>query len=503
LPARHAITDSLVVPYLIIIGRVSSPTSLQFDGWTVDPVSGDLVRDGNASRLAQQPLRILVTLYESAGAVVTRERLIKALWPGGIVDFDNGLNVAVRKLRVALDDVGDTPKYIETLPRIGYRFIGSLDAPRAPLIRPSPELRPRLALALGAMGLAIAGGWWWAQTSNDAKPSAAAAHVPSVRAQEYFLDGQHQRSRRDIGIPDALALAQEKFKAALQEDPLYAPAWAALAASISLAVHSHALPPAEGLPKARAAALRAVALDEDLADGHVALGAIYLRHDRDYAAAKAAIDRALRLDDRSPRAWQQLALWYADMGHADEALAALRRVRELDPAALPWSSNYARVLYGARRYDEAIEFLTPLVAANPKLDPAHSILAWALIATGDLAGAEEQLRLVTAPTVNSSDMGFLYAKLGRRDDALRELDWLETRRRAGYGVAYDETIIYAALGELDRGCETLARAAGEHSVLLGWMRLDPRLDPLRGRQCFADVEKRVYPNVNQEFPEVG
>jgi hypothetical protein len=70
-------------------------------------------------------------------------------------------------------------------------------------------------------------------------------------------------------------------------------------------------------------------------------------------------------------------------------------------------------------------------------------------------------------------------------------------------VAYDETIIYTALGELDRGCETLARVAGEHSVLLGWMRLDPRLAPLRGGQCFADVEKRVYPNVNQEFPEVG
>jgi hypothetical protein len=89
-------------------------------------------------------------------------------------------------------------------------------------------------------------------------------------------------------------------------------------------------------------------------------------------------------------------------------------------------------------------------------------------------------------------MGFLYAKLGRRDDALREIERLETRGRAGYGVAYDETIIYVPLGELDRGCETLARAVDDHSVLLVWMRLDPRLDALRGRQCFTDVEKRVY-----------
>ena len=113
--------------------------------------------------------------------------------------------------------------------------------------------------------------------------------------------------------------------------------------------------------------------------------------------------------------------------------------------------------------------------------------------TGDLVGAEEQLRLVTVPTINPGDMGFLHAKLGRRDDALREIERLEARGREGFGVAYDQTIIYAALGELDRGCETLARAAGEHSVHLGWMRLDPRLDPLRGHRCFTEVEKRVYP----------
>jgi hypothetical protein len=86
----------------------------------------------------------------------------------------------------------------------------------------------------------------------------------------------------------------------------------------------------------------------------------------------------------------------------------------------------------------------------------------------------------------------VYAKLGRRDDALREIERLEARGREGYGVGYDEAVIYVALGELDHGCETLARAVDDHSLLLGWMRLDPRIDPLRDRQCFADVEKRVY-----------
>src|SRR3954452_2484279 len=97
---------------------------MEFDGWTVDRVTGEIVRDGRNARLPQQPLRILVELFDHAGAVVTREHLVKVLWPAGVVDFDNGLNVAMRKLRVVLEDTGDTPRYIETLPRVGYRFIG-------------------------------------------------------------------------------------------------------------------------------------------------------------------------------------------------------------------------------------------------------------------------------------------------------------------------------------------------------------------------------------------
>ena len=261
--------------------------------------------------------------------------------------------------------------------------------------------------------------------------------------------------------------------------------------------------PAEGVPKARAAALRAIALDEGLAEGHVTLGEILLKHDRDFAAAKKEFDRALELDDRSSRAWHHLAIWHADLGHVDAALTAMRRARELEPMVLQWSSNQARLLWSARRYDEAIAFLKPLIAANPNYDQPRSVLAWSLIATGDLAGAEEQIRRIAVPTLNPADKGYLYAKLGRRDDALLEIERLAARGREGHGVGYDQAIIHAALGELDRGCEALARAVDDHSVFVGWMRLDPRLDPLRGRQCFTDVERRVYAkaDADQRVPD--
>src|SRR4029434_6491710 len=111
------------------------------DGWALHPSSSELLRDGNRQRLAQQPLRMLVELLEHPGEVVTRERLVQVLWPKGVVDFDNSLNAVVRKLRVVLNDDSVTPRYIETLPRIGYRFIGKLEvAGQASTVDDAPAL---------------------------------------------------------------------------------------------------------------------------------------------------------------------------------------------------------------------------------------------------------------------------------------------------------------------------------------------------------------------------
>jgi DNA-binding winged helix-turn-helix (wHTH) protein/tetratricopeptide (TPR) repeat protein len=465
---------------------MAAQTDLQFDGWTVNRVSGELSRDGRSARLPQQPLRILLELFDHAGDIVTREQLVKALWPAGIVDFDNGLNVAVRKLRVALDDVGDTPKYIETLPKVGYRFIGKpggRDTSTAPPAEPARRPRTRLVLVLtfAALAAAITVGWWWAAKTPPYKPSA--------RALELYLEGIHNRSRRDV---DGYLIAQEKFEAALREDPDYPQAWTALSESFSVAVIRQMIPPAEGVPRARAAVQRALELDDDLAEPHVSLGQIHLDHDRDFAAADREFNRAFALNDRSARLWHHRAMWHAHLGQVEESLAALRRARELEPMTLLFAGHYGLVLYNARRYDEAAAFLEPLVAANPRFDQARSALARAQISTGDLAGAEETLRLVSNPGVDQGDLGYLYARMGRHDEAMREIERLEARGREGFGVAYDQAAIYTALGDLDRGCERLARAVDDHSLLLGWMRLDPRMDPLRGRKCFAEVEKRVY-----------
>jgi TolB-like protein/DNA-binding winged helix-turn-helix (wHTH) protein len=119
--------------------RVSS-RKLRFDGWVLDPESGDLEREGARIRLQEQPARVLQELIAHAGSVVTREQLIALLWPKGVVDFDTSLNTVIRKLRSALGDVAETPRYIETLPRRGYRFIGALDPESGAAFSASPAL---------------------------------------------------------------------------------------------------------------------------------------------------------------------------------------------------------------------------------------------------------------------------------------------------------------------------------------------------------------------------
>ena len=108
---------------------MSEGHTVRFDGWMLHKDVGELAKDGRRIRLQDQPFQVLDELLAHPGELVTREQLIARLWPKVVVDFDTGLNSAVRKLRIALGDVAETPRYIETVPRRGYRFIGTIDPP--------------------------------------------------------------------------------------------------------------------------------------------------------------------------------------------------------------------------------------------------------------------------------------------------------------------------------------------------------------------------------------
>jgi DNA-binding winged helix-turn-helix (wHTH) protein len=488
---------------------VTDSTHIHFDGWTLSRGTGELTRDGKTQRLAPQPLAMLTELADHAGEVVTREALVKVLWPKGIVDFDNSLNAVVRKLRVVLGDDSETPRYIETLPRIGYRFIGKVEgvatgvASAVTAAAPAPAAprrftRKRLvAMAMGGVAVIVL---LFGFISRPGPPAPSArppvsmpAQVPrrttSERAYEHYLQGIFNRSRRDINGTD---LALGNFDAALKEDPYYADAWAGLAETLSGAAMTQYMPTVQAYEQARSAALRAIELDEKLGHGHAALAHIALMFDRDLAKAEAEIERAKELDPAYSRNWHSLGILRVFQNRLPEGLDAIRRARELEPMTLLYNSNYGLVLYHSRRFDDAIEHAKGLLASQPRLDQARSLLIRAMVAKGDVQDALEQLPLRISERPNLADAGFVYAHAGNRANALAEIERIERIGTQGFGVAYDVAIIQAALGDKAAGCAALERTLSDHSLTVLWMRSDPRMDPLRGEPCFAAVEKKLY-----------
>ena len=178
-----------------------------FDGWILRRQSGEVLKDGKTIRLQDQPLHILEELLAHPGEVVTREQLIARLWPKGVVDFDTALNAAVRRLRAALGDEAEKPRYIETLPRRGYRFIGTVVSPSVPDPGGGPSRRQWQWLTVAALLLVLGIGAivWYAQNQEvaapvpESRPSPQAAIksiavLPFVdlspeRDQQYFSDG--------------------------------------------------------------------------------------------------------------------------------------------------------------------------------------------------------------------------------------------------------------------------------------------------------------------------
>ena len=479
---------------------MTEATEFHFDGWTLRTRSGELVRHGNTQRLPQQPLRVLVELLTHPGEVVTRERLVEVLWPKGVVDFDNSLNAVIRKLRASLGDDSETPRYIETLPRIGYRFVGRMDGP-APVVAAPAEVRRVKRRHIVAVTLAviagIAGLVWWLRGpprepalvmhemgAHDAEPR----RTSNQRAYELYLSGKFQRSRRDVqGGPEAI----RNFEAALKEDPYFVDAWAALSETYTGAGITQNMPVVDAMEKARAAALRAIELDPKTASGHSALAVIETNFDLNYAQAEKDFLLARDADEAYTRLWHGYGLLRAFQGRVEEAYAYIGRAREREPMTLLYSGSYANLLYHTRRYAEAIEYARTLIASQPRFDGARTVLIQSLVATGDIKGALEQLPLRFSEVPLTSDAGMVYAHAGRRDEALAQIERLERRATEGYGMSYEVAVIYAALGDKEKGCAALLRSLTDHSQWIGWMKLDPRLDNLRGEPCFAEAQRRL------------
>jgi TolB-like protein/DNA-binding winged helix-turn-helix (wHTH) protein/lipoprotein NlpI len=635
----------------------TSRQCVRFGAFELDLRSEELRKHGSKVKLQGQPVKILAILLARPGEMVTREALGKKLWPDDtFVDFDAGLNSAIKKLREALGDSRESSRFIETLPRRGYRFIAPVEEVESAAPGPSTSYEPpvqalagrrwsryRLPVMIGGGVLVLLFIWtygarWRVGAETRPRPQTGQQSIQSLAVlplenlssdpdQEYFAEGMtdalttdlakistlkvisrtssmqfkgtkkplqqiakelnvdalvegsvvrsgsrvritarlidvrndrnlwaesYDRDLRNVlGLQSqvARAIASEikvdlqpqdqtrlatvrqvdpeaeiaylrgryemdkwtrdgfkegfrYFQQAVQEDPAFAEAWAGLSDAYFEWGESGIAPLAETLPKARAAAQKALELDETLSEAHVSVATIAARHGPMQSVAEKELQRAIALDPSNARAHQVYGIYLRRYGRFDQSLAELERAEELDPLTPKKKNNLGVALYFAGRYDQALEWFHQV--PDPDLDSEKRHRRMAEIYEHKRMQKEAIAEFVAslrfgakadlAARVERSYLSSGYAEA--KGTLLRgEVDWAEKQARSGtvpenaFWIARD----YAILGDKNKAIDWLDTAYQNRSTGFEEYKTDPQLADLRSNPRVQELARRFDP----------
>src|SRR5581483_8454312 len=253
--------------------------------------------------------------------------------------------------------------------------------------------------------------------------------------------------------------------------------------------------PGECYPQAKAAASRALEIDDSLAEAHAALAFSILCYDKDWDGAERRFRHALELNPNYTAALQWQSNLLLARGHFDEAIAEIRRAQELNPLSLVDHSMAGWTYYQARQYDRAIEDLRRVINIEPGFGQAYIILPLALIQIGKkeeaVAAARQALPLMEGSGVPSWVLARARAAAGRHDEAREIIARLQQLAAGRYVSQYYFALMHAALGERDWAIAYLERADEQHDGWLVWLGTEPALDALRDDPRFNDLLRRV------------
>ena len=332
-----------------------------------------------------------------------------------------------------------------------------------------------------------------AELTGAEKQLIAAQPTSDTAAYELYLKGRLLWEKRSgDNIPKAIAF----YEQAITRDPNYALAYAGLAQAYVLLPFFTATAPQDAYPKAKTAALKALQLDDKLAEAHTALALVLNVGDLDMAGSISEFQRAIALNPNYATAHH----WYGNgpllaLGRFDEAIAEGKRAIELDPFSPIMNADLGQDLFCARRYDEAIAQLRKTLEIDPTFYYAHYNLGTALQLKGDLPAAiaeytkAEQLSddLVVPVLLASAK-----AQLGDKDAAVRLLAELEELSHHRYVVSMWRTLLYLSLGNRDEAIRWSEQALADHDTLsVTMIKVDPLLDPLRGDPRFEALVQKV------------
>jgi len=286
------------------------------------------------------------------------------------------------------------------------------------------------------------------------------------------------------------------FRQAVEKDPAYALAYSGLADSYLGLTYYHYASPQAAMPRARAAALKALEIDDSLAEAHASLAHVKTNYEWDWTGGERLWRKAIALEPAYATAHQWYGAHYlVPMGRLEEAIAETRRAQQLDPLSAVFNAFVGASLYFARRYDEAIEECRKAVDLHPDFGVAHWYLGRAYLQKGRfpeaLAELQKAVTLSGGSPLMKGTLGVGFALAGDRAAAERTLDELEKIRAESYASALDLADIHVALADRERAFRWLDQAAAERSFHLIYLKVWPELDPLRPDPRFKALILRL------------
>jgi len=312
-----------------------------------------------------------------------------------------------------------------------------------------------------------------------------------LEAYRLYLKGRNSWNKR---TPEGLQQGIDYFQQAINTDPNYAAAYAGLADCYNMQVIYGVHQPKDGFPKAKEAAVKALEMDETLAEAHTSLAFIKFRWDRDRVEAEREFQLAIKHKPTYAPAHQWYSSYLAALERFDEAIAEAKRTSELEPLSFIASSHLGWILYLSGRNDEAIAQCTKILNLDPHSFPARRYLGLAYEQKGMYPQAIEEfqkgVKLSGSPLMLAL-LGHAYAASGKTAQArqvLTDLHELETRR---YVSPYTVAAIYTGLGEKDQAFKWLERAYEERDVWLMNLKVDPVFAKLRSDKRFQDLLTRA------------